>query len=209
MILSLTVTRMMKAQRVIFQDLTAPCSLTRGASTEFGYFPLDSKALKLFLYLVCCHNFQGTVLGDKVVAATWSELGQVHVWDITSSLKKLEAIGPNDPVLMERLGIKDQPKPLYTFCGHQGEGFAMDWSHTVKGIKSILCALTPLEFGLPQECLPLVIAQKIFTSGPPKRMAMVGLLIKDRSLVMQLPSRTFSGHRMKKTFWPLAQLTAG
>jgi hypothetical protein len=60
----------------------------------------------------------------------------VHVWDITSSLKKLEAIGPNDPVLAERLGIKDQPKPLYSFSGHQGEGFAMDWSHTNKGITS-------------------------------------------------------------------------
>jgi ribosome assembly protein RRB1 len=58
----------------------------------------------------------------------------VHVWDITGSLKKLEAIGPNDPVLAERLGIKDQPKPLYSFSGHQGEGFAMDWSHTVKGM---------------------------------------------------------------------------
>lgn len=77
-------------------------------------------------------------MGDKIVAATWSELGQVHVWDITGSLKKLEAIGPNDPVLTERLGIKDQPKPLYTFSGHQGEGFAMDWCHTVKGTMSVL-----------------------------------------------------------------------
>jgi len=68
------------------------------------------------------------------VVATWSELGQVHMWDVTSNFRKLEALGSEDAVLTERIGLKDQPKPLYSFSGHQTEGFAMDWCHTIKGV---------------------------------------------------------------------------
>ncbi|XP_059475367.1 glutamate-rich WD repeat-containing protein 1 [Neocloeon triangulifer] len=82
----------------------------------------------------CINRVRSAWLGDKVVAATWSELGQVHVWDMTGSLRKLEALGPQDPVLTERIGLKDQPKPIYTFSGHQTEGFAMDWCQTTKGM---------------------------------------------------------------------------
>ncbi|CAB3382167.1 Hypothetical predicted protein [Cloeon dipterum] len=81
----------------------------------------------------CINRVRSAMFGDKVVAATWSELGQVHIWDVTGQLRKLEALGTQDPVLNERIGIKDQQKSLYTFTGHQTEGYAIDWCSTNKG----------------------------------------------------------------------------
>lgn len=73
------------------------------------------------------------MVGGKVLVASWSELGAVHVWDATPALRKLESLRATDPVQMERVGLRDQPKPLHSFTGHQGEGFAMDWCPTMPG----------------------------------------------------------------------------
>lgn len=68
-------------------------------------------------------------LGATQVAATWSESGRVEIWDLTKQLAAVEDQKTND--LFNKL--KKVPKPIFSFKGHQQEGFAMDWSHLSKG----------------------------------------------------------------------------
>ncbi|XP_057367599.1 glutamate-rich WD repeat-containing protein 1-like [Daphnia carinata] len=70
------------------------------------------------------------VVGDKPLAASWSETGKVHLWDLTHPLKAV-----NDPVLLRTyVENKESPRPLFTFKGHTTEGFAMDWSVPMPGV---------------------------------------------------------------------------
>lgn len=68
-------------------------------------------------------------LGVTQVASTWSETGRVSVWDLTKQLAAVEDQKTND--LFGKL--KKVPKPIFSFKGHQQEGFAMDWSSVSKG----------------------------------------------------------------------------
>lgn len=65
-------------------------------------------------------------VGDKKLTATWSDTGKVHVWDTTTAMASLDL--PNTPDHQ-----KIETRPLFTFAGHQTEGFALDWSPTVPG----------------------------------------------------------------------------
>ncbi|KAL9557936.1 hypothetical protein MBANPS3_001166 [Mucor bainieri] len=57
---------------------------------------------------------------EKSIAATWSETGKVHVWDLTAPMASLEV--PGTP-------SNTQQKPLFTINNHgREEGYAMDWS---------------------------------------------------------------------------------
>ncbi|KZS12453.1 glutamate-rich WD repeat-containing protein 1 [Daphnia magna] len=70
------------------------------------------------------------VVGDKPLAASWSETGKVYLWDLTHPLKAV-----NDPVLLKTyVENKESPRPLFTFKGHTTEGFAMDWSVPMPGV---------------------------------------------------------------------------
>ncbi|KAF4526267.1 hypothetical protein B566_EDAN010977 [Ephemera danica] len=82
----------------------------------------------------CINRVRASTIGGKVLTASWSELGVVNIWDVTDNLRKLGALRPSDPVLLERIGLRDQPKPLHSFKGHQGEGFAVDWCNTIPGM---------------------------------------------------------------------------
>jgi ribosome assembly protein RRB1 len=53
------------------------------------------------------------VVGDKPLAASWSETGKVFLWDLTHPLKAV-----NDPVLLKNyVENKESPRPLFTFKG--------------------------------------------------------------------------------------------
>ncbi|XP_028409160.1 glutamate-rich WD repeat-containing protein 1-like [Dendronephthya gigantea] len=62
----------------------------------------------------------------RQVVSTWSETGKVHIWDISRQFIEID----NDD---SGKNVTSDHKPLYTFRGHQTEGFAMDWSRTVPG----------------------------------------------------------------------------
>lgn len=97
-------------------------------------------------------SFKMSVVGDKPLAASWSESGSVHLWDITHPLQAV-----NDPTLLKNyIENKESPRPLFTFkgwswndevniiawlliisipcLGHSTEGFALDWSSTTPGV---------------------------------------------------------------------------
>ncbi|KAG2229772.1 WD40-repeat-containing domain protein [Thamnidium elegans] len=62
---------------------------------------------------------------ERSIAATWSETGKVHVWDLTSAMQSLEV--PGAPA-------NSTQKPLHTINNHgREEGYAMDWSSLEAG----------------------------------------------------------------------------
>lgn len=96
---------------------------SRQALTDFG-------RACLILLKKYCFSFQTTKHGDKCLAATWSDKGKVHVWDLTRTL-----LATNDPEVMQQYTMKEEAtmSPAHTFTGHQVEGFALDWSQTMPG----------------------------------------------------------------------------
>ncbi|CAG9561051.1 unnamed protein product [Danaus chrysippus] len=80
----------------------------------------------------CVNRIRTTNYKNSVLAATWSELGRVDVWNITQQLQAVD-----EPTLLERYNldtVSNPVKPLYSFNGHQQEGFGMDWCPTEPGV---------------------------------------------------------------------------
>ncbi|KAJ9592778.1 hypothetical protein L9F63_015556, partial [Diploptera punctata] len=63
-----------------------------------------------------------------VLAATWSELGRVHIWNLHEPLQALDDVN-----LMTNYKSGTVPTPIFTFAGHQSEGFGIDWCPTKPG----------------------------------------------------------------------------
>lgn len=80
----------------------------------------------------CVNRIRATTVGDKVMVASWSELGRVNIWNITDQLEAL-----NDPEILktyEKEARGDQVRPTFTFSGHQEEGYGIDWSPLAEGV---------------------------------------------------------------------------
>ncbi|RWS22442.1 glutamate-rich WD repeat-containing protein 1-like protein, partial [Leptotrombidium deliense] len=77
----------------------------------------------------CVNRVRQTVLGNKVVVATWSETGSVHLWDIS---RALHAVNDKEAMSLYQKN-NETPAPIFTFSGHQTEGFAVDWSKVSSG----------------------------------------------------------------------------
>lgn len=80
----------------------------------------------------CVNRIRCTKVSNNVLAASWSELGRVNVWNLTEQL-----LAVDDKELLsayEKEGKANKTKCLFTFSGHQQEGFAMDWSPLVPGV---------------------------------------------------------------------------
>lgn len=70
-----------------------------------------------------------TQAGGKTLAASWSESGKVHIWDLT---RPLHAVN-DSAVMTEYTRNQESPSPVFTFGGHQVEGYAVDWCPTEPG----------------------------------------------------------------------------
>jgi len=66
---------------------------------------------------------QATTFADRKLAATWSESGRVHIWDLTTPLSNVDGTQASS----------SSQSALFTFAGHQSEGYAVDWSAVGKG----------------------------------------------------------------------------
>ncbi|KAJ8938454.1 hypothetical protein NQ314_011491 [Rhamnusium bicolor] len=80
----------------------------------------------------CVNRIRTTLLNNSVIAASWSELGRVNIWNLTEQLQVLE----NDQLLSKynKENKANSITPLFTFNGHHSEGFAIDWCSTMTGV---------------------------------------------------------------------------
>ncbi len=62
------------------------------------------------------------------MAASWSEIGKVFIWDLTEPLTAV-----SDSKYMTEFTKKHNHQPVFQFNGHQTEGFAVDWSSVIPG----------------------------------------------------------------------------
>ncbi|XP_001361341.2 glutamate-rich WD repeat-containing protein 1 [Drosophila pseudoobscura] len=76
----------------------------------------------------CVNRVRARRLGNTVYAASWSELGRVNIWNLTQPLQAVE-----DAQLLKQYE-QNETRPVFTFSGHQQEGFAVDWSPTAEGV---------------------------------------------------------------------------
>eukprot|EP00054_Salpingoeca_dolichothecata_P037752 m.11822 g.11822 ORF g.11822 m.11822 type:complete len:467 (+) comp7847_c0_seq1:60-1460(+) len=58
------------------------------------------------------------------VVASWADTKKVHIWDLSTHFEALD-----NPNFVSKNALPS--KPLFTFAGHQDEGFALDWSPVV------------------------------------------------------------------------------
>nr|CAD7266231.1 unnamed protein product [Timema shepardi] len=83
----------------------------------------------------CVNRIRASVHQGAPLVATWSELGRVNVWNISLQLAAVDS-----PLLMNRYKEEQHSTsttPLFTFSGHQVEGFALDWSSVMPVSPSI------------------------------------------------------------------------
>ena len=88
------------------------------------------------------------MINDRKIAATWSDTGKVHIWDLSRLVHAMN----DSSVMAAYTRNQESPNALFTFNGHMTEGkrnfssltlklmiflifvgFAMDWSPTVPG----------------------------------------------------------------------------
>jgi ribosome assembly protein RRB1 len=75
------------------------------------------------------------------MVASWSDVGNVHVWDVQPMLRAIESgtqLGGSSHVGKRSKKTKKRhktggPAPVFTWQGHPSEGFAMDWSPVEAG----------------------------------------------------------------------------
>lgn len=99
-------------------------------STKKQYKPnMDCALIK---HAGCINRIRATTVSNTSLVATWSELGRVNIFNITEQL-----VAVDDRDILDAYG-KDgkanKVKCLYSFSGHQQEGFALDWSSSVPGL---------------------------------------------------------------------------
>lgn len=79
----------------------------------------------------CVNRIRATTVANNVLAATWSELGRVNIWNVSDQLL---AVDDRESLsAYQKEGKANKVKSLFTFSGHQQEGFALDWSPVVAG----------------------------------------------------------------------------
>lgn len=80
----------------------------------------------------CINRIRATTVASNVLVATWSELGRVNIYNIVDQL-----LAVDDKELLssyQKEGKGNSIKSLYSFNGHQQEGYAIDWSSVAPGL---------------------------------------------------------------------------
>ncbi|XP_017128764.1 glutamate-rich WD repeat-containing protein 1 [Drosophila elegans] len=77
----------------------------------------------------CVNRVRARRLGNTVFAASWSELGRVNIWNLSQPLQAVE-----DSKLLKQYEQQNEARPVFSFGGHQQEGFAVDWSPSAEGV---------------------------------------------------------------------------
>lgn len=81
----------------------------------------------------CVNRIRATRIGNENFAASWSELGRVNIWKLDDMIEKVDE-GSANPTDKKHIRSELDLKPVYTFTGHQQEGFAIDWNTVSQGV---------------------------------------------------------------------------
>ncbi|XP_023247243.1 glutamate-rich WD repeat-containing protein 1 isoform X2 [Copidosoma floridanum] len=81
----------------------------------------------------CVNRVRCSPVGNTILAASWSELGRVSLWNLSEQLKAVDNKGALSSY--EKKSEKNDTcvKPLFTFKGHTIEGYSLDWSSAEPG----------------------------------------------------------------------------
>lgn len=83
-------------------------------------------------HLGCVNRVRSTNLNDVTLAASWSELGRVNIWNLSQQLALLD--NPAELAVYNKDNKGNSVLPVFTFSGHQQEGFGLDWSPMAPGV---------------------------------------------------------------------------
>nr|CAD7203614.1 unnamed protein product [Timema douglasi] len=117
----------------------------------------------------CVNRIRASVHQGAPLVATWSELGRVNIWNISLQLAAVDS-----PLLMNRYKEEQHSTtttPLFTFSGHQVEGFALDWSSVMPGmlqldplyLSSALAQAAPPTLSNPWTIPPSVTSSPLYS----------------------------------------------
>ncbi|XP_011505507.1 PREDICTED: glutamate-rich WD repeat-containing protein 1 [Ceratosolen solmsi marchali] len=81
----------------------------------------------------CVNRVRCTQIGSTVLAASWSELGRVTLWDLKEQLKAVESSAYLSTYQKTHQKSENAVKPVFTFKGHLSEGYGLDWCTTEIG----------------------------------------------------------------------------
>lgn len=77
----------------------------------------------------CVNRLRLQKLGGRLLTASWSDTGKVHIYDLTTQNQAVS----DQKSINTYTAQKVMPKPIYTFGGHLTEGYALDWSKLKPG----------------------------------------------------------------------------
>lgn len=95
----------------------------------------------------CVNRVRVCRVGDKTLAASWSENRRVYLWDLERPLFVLD----HPSAMSAYVRNHEAPKPIFNFGGHLAEGYAVDWSPTKPGVLATGDCLKSIHLWKPQE----------------------------------------------------------
>jgi len=122
-----------KPNQILIMKMANLIKLEEDSDSESSY--IEEDAVKPVLYTLGfkhigdVNRIRYTQLENKKLAASWSSVGNVQIWDLTKHAATLE----NNRTKTQHQTVQEDVKPLFSFSGHQVEGYAIDWSPTVPG----------------------------------------------------------------------------
>lgn len=87
-------------------------------------------------HLGCVNRIRSCNIDNVTLAATWSELGRVNIWNLTKQMQLLD--NPVELAAYIKNNKGNSVMPIFTFTGHQQEGFGIDWSKSQPGVRFII-----------------------------------------------------------------------
>ncbi|XP_058810282.1 glutamate-rich WD repeat-containing protein 1 [Phymastichus coffea] len=81
----------------------------------------------------CVNRVRCTQIGNTTLAASWSELGRVSLWNLNEELRSVDSQSLLSAYQKKYEKAETSVKPIFTFKGHLSEGYGIDWCHTETG----------------------------------------------------------------------------
>jgi len=122
-----------KPSQILLMKMVNLSKIEEDSDSEDSFIDEDSEKVPVLNTLSFKHTgdvnrIRYAQLADRRIAASWSSVGSVEIWDLTKHFDTLN----NNRTNTQHQTVLDV-KPIFSFSGHQTEGYAIDWSPTVPG----------------------------------------------------------------------------